>query len=94
MSIYIENLNSIFLETKEISNNIIESNPDLKFDDFENISEKLTEISVRESLKIVKNNLNRLGIKHDNFVSEKHIVSKKEIDKVVKKLKEKNLLYQ
>ena len=79
---------------KEISNNIIENNPDLKFDDFENISEKLTEISVRESLKIVKNNLNRLGIKHDNFVSEKHIVSKKEIDKVVKKLKEKNLLYQ
>ena len=79
---------------KEISNNIIENNPDLKFDDFENISEKLTEISVRESLKIVKSNLNRLGIKHDNFVSEKHIVSKKEIDKVVKKLKEKNLLYQ
>ena len=79
---------------KEISNNVIKNNSDLKFDDFENISEKLTEISVSESLKMVKSNLNNLGIKHDNFVSEKYIVKKKEIDKVINKLKEKNLLYQ
>ena len=79
---------------KEISTNVIKNNSDLKFDDFENISEKLTEISVSESLKMVKSNLNNLGIKHDNFVSEKYIVKKKEIDKVINKLKEKNLLYQ
>ena len=78
----------------EISNNIINNNPDLKFDNFEIISEKLTEISVHESLKIIKNNLNKLGIKHDNFVSEKSIVNNQEVDKVVKKLKEKNLLYK
>ena len=78
----------------EISNNIINNNPYLKFDNFETISEKLTEISVNESLKIIKNNLNNLGVKHDNFVSEKSIVNNKEVDKVVKKLKKKNLLYK
>ena len=78
----------------EISNNIINNNSKLKFDNFETVSEKLTEISVNESLKIIKNNLNNLGIKHDNFVSEKSIVSNKEVDKVIKKLKQKNLLYK
>ena len=78
----------------EISKNIIENNPDLKFDDFENVSEILTEISVKESLKMIKNNLDKLGIRHDNFVSEKSIVIKKEVDKVIKKLEEKNLLYK
>ena len=78
---------------KEISNNIIKNNPDLKFDNFDNISEVLTEISVSESLKIIKNNLNKLGVKHDNFISEKFLVSNKEVDKVVEKLKAKNLLY-
>ena len=78
----------------EISNNIINNNSNLKFDNFETISEKLTEISVNESLKIIKNNLNNLGIKHDNFVSEKSIVNNKEVDKVIKKLEQKNLLYK
>ena len=78
---------------KEISNNIIKNNPNLKFDNFDNISEVLTEISVSESLKIIKNNLNKLGVKHDNFISEKFLVSNKEVDKVVEKLKAKNLLY-
>ena len=79
---------------KEISNNIIKNNSDLKFENFENISEKLTEISVNESLKIIKNNLHKLGIIHDNFVSEKSIVNNNEVDKVIKKLKDKNLLYK
>ncbi len=78
----------------EISNNIINKNSNLKFDNFETISEKLTELSVNESLKIIKNNLNNLGIKHDNFVSEKSIVNNKEVDKVIKKLEQKNLLYK
>ena len=79
---------------KEIANNIIKINSDLRYDNFENISEKLTEISVNESLKIIKDNLNKLGIKHDNFVSEKSIVENKEVDKVINKLKDKNLLYK
>ena len=43
---------------------------------------------------MIKNNLDKLGIRHDNFVSEKSIVIKKEVDKVIKKLKDKNLLYK
>ena len=34
-----------------------------------------------------------MGVKHDNFISEKFLVSNKEVDKVVEKLKAKNLLY-
>ena len=64
----------------EISNNIINNNSKLKFDNFETISEKLTEVSVNESLKIIKNNLNNLGIEHDNFFSETELVEKKLVD--------------
>ena len=47
---------------------------------------ELTKLSVHQSLKLVKLNLNDLGIKHDNFVSETDIINNKEVDKVVKEL--------
>ncbi len=79
---------------KEISSNIIDNNSELKFENFEKVSETLTKISVSESLKIIKKNLKKMGITHDNFVSESTIVNNDEVDKVVKKLNEKNLLYK
>ena len=78
----------------EISNNIIKNNNNLNFDSFDKISDELTEISVSESLKLIKNNLKNLGISHDNFISEKSIVTKNEVSKVISKLKDKKLLYQ
>ena len=39
-------------------------------------NDKLTALSIEEALKLIKNNLNSLGINHDNFVSEKTIVTK------------------
>ncbi len=79
---------------KQIANNIIDQNPNLKFDNFDLISEKLTALSVDESLKMVKFNLNNLGIKHDNFVRETQIVNSKEVDKVVEKLQKGNFVYK
>ena len=79
---------------KQIAKNIIDQNPNLKFDDFDLISEKLTALSVAESLKMVKFNLNNLGIKHDNFASETQIVKNKEVDKVIKKLQKDNFVYK
>ncbi len=79
---------------KQIAKNIIDQNPNLKFDDFDLISENLTSLSVAESLKMVKFNLNNLGIKHDNFASETQIVKNKDVDKVIKKLQKDNFVYK
>ena len=43
---------------------------------------------------LIKKNLKSLGIKHDNFVSEKNIVLKKEVEKVVKFLQDGNFVYK
>ncbi len=78
---------------KQIAKNIIEQNPSLKFEDFEKISENLTALSVAESLKMIKFNLNNLGIKHDNFASETEIIKSKEVEKVIKKLQNDKFVY-
>jgi len=77
-----------------IAKNIAENNKDLNFDKFENISEKLTLLSVDESLKLIKFNLESLGIIHDIFISETNIVHNKEVEKVIISLKDKNLIYE
>ena len=77
----------------DIANNIIKKNPNLNFDNFENIQTKLTELSVQESLNLIKINLKNLGIMHDNFASEKEIVEKKEVEDVISKLKKTKHLY-
>jgi arginyl-tRNA synthetase len=78
----------------EIANSIIDDNKSENFDNFEKISSKLTKISVNESLKLIKLNLRKLGILHDNFVSETEIVNKEEVTKVINKLKKKDLVYK
>ncbi len=77
----------------DIAKNIIKNNNDFKFDNFEDISEKLTKLSVSESLKLIKLNLKNLGIEHDNFSSERQIVISKDVDNAVEKLKKNNFVY-
>jgi arginyl-tRNA synthetase len=78
----------------DIAKNITENNKDLNFDKFEKISKELTLLSVSESIKLIKSNLESLGIIHDNFMSETSIVKDKEVEKVIIKLKDKNLIYE
>ena len=77
----------------EIAKNIISQNSNMNFDNFENISKKLTLLAVSESLKLIKNNLKNLGISHDNFQSETEIVNNKEVEKVIDQLKKNNFVY-
>ena len=77
----------------DIAKNIIKNNKDLKFDNFNNISSKLTELSVNESLKLIKVNLKNLGVEHDSFASEREIVINKEVENAVKKLKKNDFVY-
>ena len=78
----------------EIAHNIINENKKLDFSNFNKISDLLTKLSVEQSLKLVKINLNNLGVKHDNFVSEADIVKNKEVEKVIEKLKANKFVYE
>ena len=78
----------------EIAHNIINENKKLDFSNFNKISDLLTKLSVEQSLKLVKINLNNLGVKHDNFVSETDIVKNKEVEKVVEELKANKFVYE
>ena len=77
----------------DIASNIITKKKILDFSNYENIKEELKTASVNESLALIKKNLNDLGIKHDNFISETKIVNDNEVDKVVKKLQDNNYIY-
>ncbi len=78
----------------DIAKNIISKNKNLKFDNFENVSKEITVLAVAESLKLIKTNLENLGIAHDKFVSETEIVNNKEVVNAINKLKSKNLIYE
>ena len=76
------------------ANNIISSNKELNFDNYEHISEELTALSIEQALLLIKKNLKSLGIKHDNFVSEKNIILNNEVEKVIKFLENNNFIYK
>ena len=77
----------------EIAKNIIAENKNTKFDNFDNVSAKLTSLAIFQSLILIKTNLKNLGISHDNFQSETEIVNNNEVQKVIDKLKKKNFVY-
>jgi len=78
----------------DFAKNIISSNSDINFTNYDDISENLTSLSIEQGLLLIKKNLNSLGIKHDNFVSEKSIVINKEVEKVIKFLERGGFVYK
>ena len=78
----------------DFAKNILSSNTELNFENYENISEQLTALSIDQALLLIKKNLKSLGIKHDNFVSEKSIVLKKNVESAIKSLESKNFIYK
>ena len=78
----------------DFAKNIIESNKELDFKNFDKISEELTALSIDEALKLIKKNLNSLGIKHDSFISEKVLVKNQEVEKVISFLRENKFVYE
>ena len=78
----------------DFANNIVTSNKDLNFDKYEDISEKLTALSIEQALLLIKKNLKSLGIKHNSFVSEKKIVQNKEVENVINFLESNNFVYK
>ncbi len=78
----------------DFAKNIIKLNTKTDFKNFENISEELTILSISEALKLIKTNLNSLGIKHDNFISERKLVDDKEVEKAIDLLQKKHFVYK
>ena len=78
----------------DFAKNIINSNKDLDFNNFNKIAEKLTALSIEESLKLIKKNLQSLGINHDNFFSEKKLVTNQEVEKVIDFLTKNKFVYK
>ena len=74
--------------------NILNSNKDIDLKNFDNIAEKLTELSISEALILIKKNLNSLGINHDNFISEKKLVKNHEVKKVIDILEKNKFVYK
>ncbi len=79
---------------KDFAENIINSNKKIDFKHFDKISDELTSLSIEEALKLIKKNLNSLGIIHDNFVSEKKLVTNQEVEKVIDFLQKNNFVYK
>ena len=78
----------------DFAKDILNSNKNMDFKSFDNIFEELTSLSIKEALKLIKKNLSSLGIIHDNFVSEKELVSNQEVEKVIDFLKKKEFVYK
>ena len=78
----------------DFAKNIISNNSGLNFDNFDEINDKLTALSIEQALLLIKNNLKSLGINHDNFVSEKSIVLNNEVESVIDFLEKNNFIYK
>jgi arginyl-tRNA synthetase len=78
----------------DFAQNILNLNKKIDFKNFDKISDELTTLSIKEAIKLIKKNLNSLGIKHDNFVSEKKLVTNQEVEKVMNFLEKNKFVYK
>ena len=75
---------------KEIALDIIKDNKGLNFDNFEKCFDRLKKLSLDGSMKLIKDDLKKLGIIHDNFFSETQLIKKNLVNETVKKLQDRN----
>ena len=78
----------------DIAKKIIKTNTIKNFNNFDKIYNKLSLESLKYSINLITKNLNLLGVKHDTFVYESKLVKDKLVEKTVKKLKNKNYIYE
>ena len=79
---------------KEIASKIIKKYKKINFDNFNECYEKLRKLSLDESMNLIKQDLKKLGISHDNFFSESELVKKDLVKKTVLELQRKNYIVE
>ena len=77
---------------KDIANNIIKNNENIKIENFENCYEELKKLSLQGSMNLIKSDLKKLGIQHDYFFSETELLKKDLVNKTVKYLQNKKIV--
>ena len=81
---YIINIAKKVIKNKSIKN----------FSNFDKVYKKLSLESLKYSMQLIMDNLNLLGIRHNNFVYESKLINKKMIPKIIKKLEKENYIYR
>ncbi len=76
----------------DIGKKIIESYKDEKFNSFDDSKDLIKKESLFHSMNLIKDDLKKLGIEHDNFFSETKLVEKKLVEKAIEHLKKKNFV--
>ena len=77
---------------KDIAENIIKNNKKIGISNFENCFEELKKLSLKASMDLIKDDLKKLGIEHDNFCSESELVKKDLVNITVKQLQSKHFV--
>ena len=81
---YIIDIAKLVLSKKNIKN----------FKDFKKNKNTIKTIALNHVMSLIKKDLHSLGVKHNKFMSENDLVKNKEINKAIKKLEKKKLIYE
>jgi len=76
----------------DIAKKILKDDPKIDLTNFKKIFSMLSEISLKCSMLLIKDDLKSLGISHDNFVSEKSLVEKDLVTKSIRFLQKKDFV--
>ena len=76
-----------------IAKQIVKENEISDFKDYNKIYEKLKNISLKLSMKLIKSNLKILGIEHDHFVYESDLIKNNLVPMTIDKLKKDGYVY-
>ena len=77
----------------DIAKTVLKKKSIKSFNNYEKIYKKLSAESLKISMKLIMNNLNLLGVKHNNFIYESNLIKNQTVSRVVKKLMKKNFIY-
>jgi len=78
----------------DIAKNILKKNKLFNFGNYDLIFNDLKNLCIEEAMNLIKDDLKKLGIVHDNFVSENYIVNQKLVERALDILKKKNYVYE
>ena len=78
----------------DIAKKIVEEKNIKDFKNFNKVYEKLAKESLKFSIKLIKNNLDNLGVEHDSFVYESELIKNEFVSKTIKKLQKDNYVYK
>ena len=76
----------------DIAKKILLEFPEIDLGDFKRNFTILRQEALKHSMDLIKNDLNALGISHDNFVSETSLVEKNLVEKSIQFLRSKNFV--